>query len=747
MSKKHNLSAAANTFIGRENELAHIENWLLEPNGRLLTIIGPGGMGKTRLAQEAARTHLREFADGVWYVSLVPLIDDGELVTAVAESIGLTFTGNIDPTHQLISYLASKEMLLMLDNFEHLITDKSVSFLAQLIQQAPELKLLVTSRGRLSLQAEQLLELAGLPFPIKSSKLDADHQVPITDYPAVQLFTNRASKIRSDFDLAGQETAVTKLCQLVAGLPLALELAATWSRTLTIAQIVAEIERGIDFLATAMRDLPERHRSIRAVFAYSWHLLSPTEKEVFSRLSVCRGGFSREAAQQIANASLLTLSSLIDKSFIRLDAATSGQLPRYRRHPLLIQFAAEQLAKQPEKLAESQQKLATHIANSLAKHANKFYGPARHEAMALLTAEHENVRISWQWAIENEPNLLGKMASSYQYFLTGVGLFSEGYDKFNQAVSSLQRPEQQLLRAQMLVPLCMFSRLVGQTNYGKEMVLESLAILDRLQPEGSHQNIEALALKQYGSLLFSDDNNYPEAEKINEQALSLFKKLNDLVGQGDVLNSLGTVAYYKGEYQQAIRLLEEASQRQQRAGNQIGQATNKQVLGLIQTSLGNFTKGIKQFLACIELAETANYKVDLPWHHLNLGYAYLLDGQLAAAHPMLQKSLAYSLEQGDPQAVSGAYSLLGTANLHNGRFSQARTQAHQGLQFSQEPGFHSPFYQAFALQLIGAVALAEKDARHAFDQLAKASELFRKIEHLEYLGWALPIQLIAACAP
>ncbi|WP_420641457.1 BTAD domain-containing putative transcriptional regulator [Candidatus Leptofilum sp.] len=752
VTPQHNLPAATTSFIGRENELAHIKNWLTEPNGRLLTIIGPGGIGKTRLAQEAARTCLGQFADGVWYISLVPLIDEAGLITAVAETIGLTFTGNIDPTHQLISYLTNKEMLLILDNFEHLITGQSVGFLTQLINQTPELKLLVTSRGRLNLQAEQLLELAGLPFPatshqnLASDKPHTAHQLPITDYPAVQLFANRASKVRSDFDLVGQETAVAKLCQLVAGLPLALELAATWSRTLTVTEIVAEIEQGIDFLATTMRDLPERHRSVRAVFAYSWQLLSSTEKEVFSRLSVCRGGFSRQAAQHIANASLLTLRSLIDKSFIRLDAATSGQIARYRRHPLLIQFAAEQLAQQPEKLAESQQKLAGYIADTLANHTDKFYGPERQKAMALMTAEHENVRISWQWAIENEPRLLEKMASSYQYFLASVGLFSEGYEKFNHAVSSVRQPEQQLLRAQLLVPLCMFARLVGQTSYGKEMVLESLAILDRLQSAGSQQQIEALALKQYGSLLFSDDNNYSEAEKINEQALALFQTLNDLVGQGEALNGLGVVAYFTGNYQKAIKLIEDSLLLQERASNQIGQMINKQILGLIHTSLGNFAEAIDYFHACITLAEVAHYRVDVPWHQLNLGNAYLLSGQLSAAYQTLKRSLHHSLEQGDPQAISGAYSLLGMASLHNGRFSEAHLQARQGLRYSQEPGLQFPFYQAFALQVLGSVALAEGNTRRAFEQSVEASDLFRKIEHLEYLSCSLSIQLMAACA-
>ena len=545
---KHSFPSAITSFIGREAELAQIDQWLAEPNGRLLTITGPGGMGKTRLAQEAARAQVGNFADGVWHVSLVPLADDGELVTAVAEVIGLVFAGTLDPARQLVSYLVEKEMLLVLDNFEHLVTESSLALLTEILQRTVELKLLVTSRERLNLQAEALLNLRGLPFPVSSKQhsINSEHSPssnpsaasdqifhsPISYYPAVQLFSNRTQRLQVDFELDGVATAVAKLCQLVEGLPLALELAATWIRTLTVPEIVTEIERGIDFLATTWRDMPERHRSVRAVCATSWQMLSPVEQDVYSRLSVCRGGFSREAAWQIANASLATLNSLADKSFLRLDGAAGQQVARYRRHPLLIQFAAEQLAQQPKKLAESQQRLAAYLAQALADRADHFYSPKRTAVMVFMTAEHENIRLAWQWALANAPSLLASMAASYQQYLIGTGLFAEGAKQFSLAVSALNQPDQALERARLLIPYCQFARLVGQTEVGRDAVLESLAILDRTSQTENTSAIESLALRQYGSLLLSDDNKYAEAKKVHEQALTIFRKQNSWVGQG-----------------------------------------------------------------------------------------------------------------------------------------------------------------------------------------------------------------------
>ncbi len=751
-SQKHNLPAPITTFIGREAERGQIESWLAEPDGRLLTIMGPGGMGKTRLAQEVARGQVGAFADGVWYVSLVPLADDTELITAVAETIGLTFAGSIDPAHQLISYLAGKEMFLILDNFEHLLSERSLGLLAELVQQAAELKLLVTSRERLNLQAERLLALAGLPYPESSnhysvsSKLNTDNLPPLTDYPAVQLFASRASRLQAEFTLEGQETTVSKLCQLVAGLPLALELAATWCRVLTVAEIVGEIERGIDFLATNMRDLPERHRSVRAVFAYSWEQLTPHEKDVFSRLSVCRGGFSREAAQEIGGASLATLTGLMDKSFIRLDAAHGDKPARYRRHPLLIQFAAEQLAQHPEKLAESQERLAIYMADALDQRAKQFYGPERRAVMAFMTAEHENVRLAWQWAIKNNQALLEKMATSYTYYLIGAGLFPEGYDQMQKALPALSQTENALLQALIQSHLCTFARVLGETEKGRELVLNSLAILDRLPTTPKSEAVEALSLKIYGGLLFSDDSNFPEAEKGHDQALRLFRRRQNRVGEGECLFILSGIAYYTGQYAKAIQLAEQSRAVQQQVGNQIGQMLAEQVLGLVYTAQGNYDRAVELFQRCIALAEAANYKVDLPWHHADLGYAYLLSGQFEPASQTLALSLRYSLEQGDPQAISIAYSVLGFAHLHNGRFVEAATRGHQAIPYSHDEQMYHPLQKAFALCLLGAAALGQAQDREAFEKLAEAVAIFRETNHQEYLGWSLAQQLIAASA-
>ncbi|MCA9934202.1 MAG: hypothetical protein H6662_09485 [Ardenticatenaceae bacterium] len=235
------------------------------------SLVGPGGIGKTRLAQQAARGKLGDFLDGVWLVPLASLDNEADLVTAVAQAIDFTFSGAGSPQAQLLQYLRRKEMLLVLDNFEQLLTDGRIPLVTEILAQAPQVKLLVTSQERLNVQAESLLELNGLPYPSVTNDNEA------ADYPAIQLFADRARRLKPDCAL--DVTAVSHICQLVEGLPLALELAAAWIRVLPLAEIAAEIEQGLDFLTSPLRDAPDRHRSVRILFEGSWQISNVNEQQ------------------------------------------------------------------------------------------------------------------------------------------------------------------------------------------------------------------------------------------------------------------------------------------------------------------------------------------------------------------------------------------------------------------------------------------------------------------------------------
>jgi predicted ATPase/DNA-binding CsgD family transcriptional regulator len=325
---RHNLPPQPTSFIGREAEIAEITALIDDANCRLLTLVGPGGIGKTRLAIEVATRKLDKFANGVCFIALQPLASHEDIVPTIASSLGLQLLPDGRALQQqLFDYLREKAVLFLMDNFEHLLD--SVQVVSGLLAAAPGARVLVTSRESLNLREEHLYNVGGLKFP--------SHE-PITSaeaFSAVALFAERACRVCPDFSLIDELPDLVRICQLVDGMPLALELAASWLKTLSCKEITAEIEQGPDILATPLRNVPERHRSMQAVFDHSWRLLREEERAVFRRLSVFRGGCTWEAAQAVAGADLRVLQGLVDKSFIRRDPHSG----RYDIHELLRHMA------------------------------------------------------------------------------------------------------------------------------------------------------------------------------------------------------------------------------------------------------------------------------------------------------------------------------------------------------------------------------------------------------------------------
>src|SRR5258708_1576469 len=318
--------------IGRTHEIAEIGQVLADPACRLLTLVGPGGSGKTRLSIEVAAGQSGEFPNGVYFVPLAPRNSTEGIVSTIANTLGLALRSEESPTNQLLDYLHDKRLLLVLDNFEHLLAGTVV--VTQILEADPEVKLLTTSREALSLEEEWVRQVKGLRFP------DSDGtQLPqIEDYSAIRLFAERARRVRADFSLADEQRDVIRICQLVEGVPLAIELAAVWLKTINCQQIADEIQRDMDFLTSPLRNVQERHRSIRAIFEHSWQLLSSEEQATFRKLSVFRGGFTLEAAIHVANSSRQCLTALVDKSLVQM--TPTG---RFDLHELLRQYAKERL--------------------------------------------------------------------------------------------------------------------------------------------------------------------------------------------------------------------------------------------------------------------------------------------------------------------------------------------------------------------------------------------------------------------
>ncbi|MGZ3673890.1 MAG: LuxR C-terminal-related transcriptional regulator [Ktedonobacterales bacterium] len=422
-------------FLGRSQEIAEIGALLSDPSCRLLTFVGPGGIGKTRLAMEVASRHRAVFPDGVFYVPLAQLSRVDDLLPAIAEAMPFRFhQGHGSPGEQFFAYLREKQtqqVLLVLDNMEHLLG--SVDLIAEILAATTSLKILATSREALNLEEEWIKLLTGLTYPDWKEEGQS-----LREYNAVQLFLDRARRIRGDFDLAEDESGVVDICRLVEGMPLAIELAAGWLKTLQPTDIAQELQRNLDLLATRSRNLPERHRSMRSVFSHSWQLMSEEDREVFQKLSVFRGGFTREAAEVIAGASLATLARLIDQSLVRRSAAG-----HYDLHELLRQYGAEQLeaAGQAETVEQAYIDYYLGLLHRLERDIKAHQQIA---ALDTIAADFENVRYAWHLAVQQRQAVaLSGAVESLQWFADMRGRYHEIVAMLQTAIQQLSSPQTQ----------------------------------------------------------------------------------------------------------------------------------------------------------------------------------------------------------------------------------------------------------------------------------------------------------------
>ncbi|MCI0398980.1 MAG: hypothetical protein L0322_29160, partial [Chloroflexi bacterium] len=441
-------------FVGREEELAEIGRCLANPQCRLLTISGPGGIGKTRLALQAATLHQVAYEHGATFVPLAAVASPAFLISAIADALAFQLSAGRDPKVQLLSYLRRRNLLLVLDNFEHLLD--GTSLLSDILAAAPQVKVVVTSRTRLNVTWERTLNLRGLHFPTEE-----DVSGVIERFSAVQLFLYSARRVNWNFALsAAERPGVLRLCQMVEGMPLGLELAASWVRVIPCAEIAQEIEHDLGFLATSLQGLPERQRSLRVVMAYSWKQLPDAEKRVFRMLSVFRGGFGREAAGQVAGASLAHLTMLVDHSFLyRISAG------RFEVHELLRQFGAEELEADRLELEEAHDRHGRYFAAVLQERESRLKGRGQGEAIREIEEEIDNVRVAWRRAVERRKSgEIGQALDSLFHFLRARNLFQEAWDAFHTAAEAFRRSgeEQVLLLGRILAREGVFAELLGQ---------------------------------------------------------------------------------------------------------------------------------------------------------------------------------------------------------------------------------------------------------------------------------------------
>lgn len=672
----HNLPVQLTPFVGREEELALIGNRLADAACRLLTITGPGGIGKTRLAIQAAASRIEQFRDGVFFVPLAPVMTVDFLVYTIANALNFSFYGwEEEPLAQLLSYLRDKEMLLVMDNFEHLLA--GVGIVTQILESAPAVKILATSRERLNLQGEWVVEIAGLKFPEQERGNGIEH------YSAVQLFLQGVRRVQAGFTLtASDKPAVARICRLVEGMPLALELASSWARVLSCQEIAREIEHNLSFLTTSWRDVPDRHRSLRAVFQHSWKLLNAEQRVVFRKLAVFRGGFEREAAQKITGASLDLLLSLVEKSLLQRSATG-----RYHMHELLRQFAEEKLTQVPEEQEQSRAAHCRFYVRFLQEREQRLQGREQREAVQEITAEIENVRVAWYWAVkQGKADELDRALQSLLNYYEIQGWFQEGERMFADATEALRQQSGEVVdttRIAILGKLSArqggFSYRLGHYSRAQELFEESLSLFRRLnlreelpyclnsladiaRIQGAYAKARALlqesialceqtgdkrslarALNHLGIVLGSQ-GKYQEAQRTFEQSLAVFRQLQDRWGIAKTLNNLGIIAYFLKDYTRARQLYGDSLAIHEDLGNQYGTALTLNNLGLIAHELGEYEEAHSLHCKSLEVHRKIGYSLGIALALNDLGLSALAMDRLEEAREHFGQALQTAMQ-------------------------------------------------------------------------------------------------------
>jgi predicted ATPase/DNA-binding SARP family transcriptional activator len=698
----HNLPPQSTPFVGRQAELAQIADYLDRADCHLLTLTGAGGIGKTRLALQAAGQALDAFPDGVYFVPLARISSPEFLVSTSGEAIAYSLSGEVDPKRQLLNYLQQKEMLLVLDNFEHLLSPPGGNgsgreLVLDMVGAAPGLKLLVTSRERLNLQVEWLLVLHGLPYPPVEAAFGEG------TFEAVELFAQGAHRVRADFDLSAEWPDVVRICRLLDGMPLGIELAATWVSMLPCAEVAEEFARGQDLPATVMEDVPARHRSMEAVFDHSWQFLSEAEQTVFKGLSVFRGGFDRQAAEQVAGASLSTLAALVNKSLLRV--VCPG---RYDVLEPLKQYAAAKLAETPAENQAVQNRHCNYYASFLEQIQNDIMTDAgQRQAVVAIATDIDNIRSSWGLAA-SQGNLeaLEQSHKPLWFYYTARNWFQEANDAFQKAavgitsthgaIDELTGKSRQVL-GQVLVRQGWFCWNLGRHRESQEVLRQSLACLRPEAPDtradvglalclsGISEAMtgdygESRSLLQEGLTIGQETRDwfviqssisglshlarvvgaYAEAEKWCNEGIALCRKVNNRRGEVFLLNNLAWVANARGEPAEARRWLEKAFAFHQETPDKTLMAESLSQLGTAAYLEGAYMEAKQRYLESIEVSKGTGERWRRP-ALIGLGYATCALGEYDASGRHFRNALQMAMEIGAlPVVLDG---LVGLACL------------------------------------------------------------------------------------
>lgn len=781
----HNMPVQLTPFIGREPEIAQIVDLLKDEQCRLLTLVGPGGNGKTRLSIESiSRLTNSDFEHGVFYVPLASLTSADNIVTTVISVLGIQIGENGVPQDELTQFLSQRNLLLLLDNFEHV--KEGAGLVVDILDSALDVKVLVTSRKVLNLRMERVWHVRGMRYP-NSGPID-----DIEPYSALKLFIDRAIWVQREFSWVDNQSCIIRICQLVGGMPLAIELASSWLKTLSCQDIIIQIDHGIDILSTSARDIPERHRSIRAVLDQSWQLLTEDERVLLPKLIVFRGGFTLQIAEYVAGASLQTLAPLIDKSLVQL-----GSNGRYDLHELVRQYLSEKLDKTPE----TREKV-------LDRHCDYFTEFLRQQEKTIhlgiqevVLRELDNVRSAWiRAAQQHNLEALQQAAPSLHWLYHIQSWYDEGSTMFYHAEEALHElpitDEGRFLLG--MIQLTRYLYQTRQTQRSKQPQVDidtALAFWDGLneRPEMSLPLVHAMI----AMLNRSDPEQVITAAR---KTLALAKRHDDLAGVAISLTSLAILSYRAlGKFAKAQQHLREALAIDRQIGFDLNAAWSQGELGYITNLQGKYRATRAHFEARVHhfhIGGIVNKGMDMCL--IELGNSALELKEDAAASNFFAESIKtasnlrryeqiarakaglgiVAVYQGDITLAAAYYedsqTLLRSADVNAfnnsnyrqaldnpsllalllGHYDQALAHYEAIVSHFKNTGYRVPLMRAHSLAGHALVGLADQERaqQYLFDALQEAvamgafqvlMEAFAGIAQLSFMSPALTVELLA----
>jgi predicted ATPase/DNA-binding SARP family transcriptional activator len=722
------LPTSLNPFIGRQSELTKLRGMLRESANRLISLVGPGGCGKTRLALEAARGLQEHFTHGVYFISLSDHLPDNPLWPVLADAMHLQMREKLDPEQQIRDYLHAKSILLIFDSFETAL-EKAV-WLDELLQYSPQLTALVTSRICLEISGEQIFTLGGMSVP-ELGEIERAEQ-----FDAVQLLVSFIRHRQPGFALNNSSrNAVQRICHLLQGYPLGLLLASAWVGFYSLEEIASQIESNLDFLSVNWSNLPERQRSLRATFDYSWKLLEENEKAVFRALCIFRGEFTRQAAQGVSEANPQEIRCLLDKSLVML---REGEW--YAIHALLRQYGLEKLSMLPPASQAVSQRYSAYYLEKLEQWEAGLKGSQQEGTLAMMNSQMNDLRSAWDWACQQgEIDHLDHGLEGFCLYYELSARFKEGKSACLVAADSLDAvntPQSDFLKARLYTWQSCFCRLLGEPEPAGQLRGKSLEIANHLAASGMDASpVLAFIYFEAGEALFAADLKL--AREQLQRSVELYRKNSDHYRLARSLGALGINLQHSGSYTEAIEPLTECIATRRAFGDRRGLAKALANLAFTYIRIGQFEKCaslLDESQAIAQsIGDTASIADELMW----MARLLIWQGRFEDSFPLIERLLPLYYDLGDRFNCTFGYMILGLAKMLAGKYEPVNSLTQKILEIGEKNGFIREI--ALSHWILGGTALAEGRVQEAFVEVQKCVDLYRKTGHQDELGWALSV--------